>query len=131
MGKTRGEYVDRDRAPVDSVCFFGGNYSWSRFDPIPWLLSPHNDAKDEWGGRWCCDDIDMSVEAPDSGYKDVTAASCSRWGFVAASDEEMGRLIASEGFARELAARGISAGPDGDIELHGAVEVLLGLLVDA
>ena len=128
VNKTRGEYVDRDRAPVDSVCFYSGNYSWSRFDPIPWLLSPCDDPKDEWAGRWCCDGVDISDEAPEGGYEDVTAASCSQWSFVSASDEEMERLVASEAFARELVTRGITADPDGDIELHGAVDVILGLL---
>ena len=32
--------------------------------------------------------------------------------------------------ASELAARGITADPDGDIELHGAVDVLLELLAE-
>ena len=50
----------------------------------------------------------MFDEAPEGGYKDVTAASCSQWGFVSASDEEMERLVTSEAFARELAARGIT-----------------------
>ena len=72
----------------------------------------------------------MSDEDPEGGYKDVTAASCSQWGFASASDEEMERLVASETFARELAARGITADPDGDIELHGAVDALFELLAE-
>ena len=72
----------------------------------------------------------MSDKAPEGGYKDVAAASCNQWGFVSASDEEMERLVASEAFARELAARGIIADPDGDIELHGAVDALLELLAE-
>ena len=82
------------------------------------------------GGWWCCDGVDMSDEALEGGYKDVTAASCGQWGFASASDEEMERLVVSETFARELAARGITADPDGDIELHGAVDVLLELLAE-
>ena len=49
---------------------------------------------------------------------------------MAAGGAAMKRLVASEAFARELAARGITADPDGDIELHGAVDVLLELLVE-
>ena len=72
----------------------------------------------------------MSDKAPEGGYKDVTAASCGQWGFVSVSEEEMERLVASETFARELAARGITADPDGDIELHGAVDALFELLAE-
>lgn len=49
---------------------------------------------------------------------------------MSASNEEMERLVASRAFARELVARGITADPDGDIELHGAVDVLLELLAE-
>lgn len=132
VNKTRGEYVDRNRAPVDSVCLVDGAYSWFRIDPIPLLLSPCDDVEEEWRGRWCCGEVAMCDEIPEGSFKDVTVNSCSWWNrsLLFASDEEITRLTTCGAFKRGLANRGIVSCPDGGVELHGAVEVLLELLTE-
>lgn len=132
LNKTRREFVDRDQGPIFAMLDNGGTYSWLRLDPLVTLLAPRTDP-DEWDGRWCCDEMTMRDEAPDpvSGFMNVNEHTCGPWAhkhLLFASDEEVSSLASSAAFKRELHARGIEKEPQGNIELKGAVEVLIELI---
>ena len=133
MEDGRREFVDRELAPVHAIYDCGG-YSWDRWDPVPWLLRP-SDLDDPWEGRWVAGRVRVSDEPPTPGYRDVSADAYLSYGWslsaVCAPDEDIRAALASLEFAAGLAERGIRAVRGGDVELHGAVELLGGILTEA
>ena len=74
----------------------------------------------------------VSDEPPGLGYRDVSADAYLSYGWSASAacvpDEEVRTVLASPGFTAALEERGIRAEPGGDIQLHGAVELLADIL---
>lgn len=74
----------------------------------------------------------MSDEPPGPGYWDVSADAYLSYGWsvsaVCDPDEAVRAVLASPGFAAVLEEKGIRAEPGGDVELHGAVELLTDIL---
>lgn len=82
-------------------------------------------------GPWCGDLVDMSDEAPGSGYRDVTRESSASWingPTVMAGDGGVRRALADKRFREELENRGWTAseGSEGR-SISGALEVLAAL----
>ena len=130
LNRTRGEYVDRDAGPVRCVCLYDGKYSWDRLDPLLGLLTPRSKPS-EWHGRWCLDEVEMTDEPPEGGYKDVMQGACFGWvgPLLFANDAEMAALTASDEFVRECELRGVKVNErDGDTLLRGAIEVLMDVI---
>lgn len=133
MEDGRREFVNRELAPVYAIYDCSG-YSWDRWDPVPWLLYP-SDLDDPWEGRWVAGRVRVSDEPPAPGYRDVSADAYLSYGrslsAVCAPGEDIRAALASLEFAAGLAERGIRAVRGGDVELHGAVELLGGILTEA
>lgn len=131
MEDGRREFVDRELAPVHDVYDAGGTILWDRWDPVGWLLRP-SDLDDPWEGRWVAGRVRVSDEPPAPGYRDVSADAYLSHGWsvsaICAPDEEVRAVLTSPGFAVALEERGIRAEPGGDIQLHGAVELLADIL---
>lgn len=131
MEDDRREFVDRELAPVHDVYDTGGIISWDRWDPVGWLLRPSN-LDDPWEGRWVAGRVRVSDEPPGPRYRDVSADACLSYGWSASAvcvlDEEVRAVLASPGFVVALEERGMRAEPRGDTRLHGAVELLAGIL---
>lgn len=73
-------------------------------------------------------------EPPAPGHRDVSADAYLSYGrsasAVCAPDEEVRAVLATPGFAAALKERGIRSEPGGDVQLHGAVELLADILAD-
>jgi hypothetical protein len=101
-----------------------------RIDPTV-LLYAMGPVDDEWGGRWCSDLVDMSNNAPEQGYRDVTEDASASWLLgptIMADDGKVRRAIASDEFHAALAARGSSNQLEDGRDIPGALEVLASLL---
>lgn len=70
--------------------------------------------------------------SPELGYWEVSVDAYLSYGWsasaVCAPDEEIRAVLASPGFVAALEERGIRAESGGDVELHGAIELLADIL---
>lgn len=130
VNRTRHEFVDRRQGPISNVYRWHGRYEFGRIDPTV-LLYAMGPVDDEWGGRWCSDLVDMSDNAPEQGYRNVTEEASASWLLgptIMADDGMVGRALASDEFHAALAARGSSDQLEDGKDIPGALEVLASLL---
>lgn len=95
------------------------------------MLSP-SDLDDPWEGRWVAGQVRVSDEPPGPEYRDVSADAYLSYGWSASAvcvlDEVICAALASPGFVAALEERGMRAESGGDVQLHGAVELLADIL---
>lgn len=130
VNRTRHEFVDRRQGPISNVYRWHGRYEFMRIDPTV-LLYAMGPVDDEWGGRWCSDLVDMSDNAPEQGYRDVTEDASASWLLgptIMADDGKVRRAIASDEFHAALAARGSSNQLEDGRDIPEALKVLASLL---
>lgn len=130
VNRTRREFVDRRQGPVSDVYQWHGRYKFRRIDPTV-LLYAMGPADEEWGGRWCEDLVDMSDDAPEEDYRDVTEEASASWLLgptIMADDGLVERALASDEFHAALAARGSGEQLEDGRDIPEALEVLASLL---
>ena len=130
VNRTRHEFVDRRQGPISNVYRWHGRYEFGRIDPTV-LLYAMGPVDDEWGGRWCSDLVDMSDNAPEQDYRDVTEEASASWLLgptITADDNIVRRALASDEFYAAFAARGSDDQLEDGRDIPGALEVLATLL---
>lgn len=130
VNRTRHEFVDRRQGPISNVYRWHGRYEFGRIDPTV-LLYAMGPVDDEWGGRWCSDLVDMSDNAPEQDYRDVTEEASASWLLgptIVADDGMVRRALACDEFHAALAARGSGEQLEDGRDIPEALEVLASLL---